>query len=43
MTCGGMQAISRDWETAVLNGAADSRHDGAAMAHSSAAAGAISN
>lgn len=32
MTCGGMQAISRDPETGVLNGAADSRRDGAAMA-----------
>jgi gamma-glutamyltranspeptidase/glutathione hydrolase len=32
MTCGGMQAISRDPETGVLNGAADSRRDGAAIA-----------
>jgi gamma-glutamyltranspeptidase/glutathione hydrolase len=31
MFCGGMQAISRDRETGVLSGAADSRRDGAAM------------
>jgi gamma-glutamyltranspeptidase/glutathione hydrolase len=31
MSCGGMQAISRDRETGVLNGAADSRRDGAAI------------
>lgn len=32
MSCGGMHAISRDPESGVLNGAADSRRDGAAMA-----------
>ena len=32
MTCGGMHAISRDPETGALNGAADSRREGAAMA-----------
>jgi hypothetical protein len=32
MSCRGMQAISRDRETGVLNGAADSRRDGAAIA-----------
>jgi gamma-glutamyltranspeptidase/glutathione hydrolase len=32
MACGGMHAISRDPETGVLNGAADSRRDGAAIA-----------
>lgn len=32
MTCGGMHAISRDRQTGVLGGAADSRREGAAMA-----------
>lgn len=32
MTCGGMHAISRDPATGVLNGAADSRREGAAVA-----------
>ena len=31
MTCGGMHAISRDPDTGVLNGAADSRRDGLAL------------
>ena len=32
MSCGGMQAISRDQQTGALNGAADSRRDGGAIA-----------